>query len=303
MMKQGSQMNQAALDAASMGITQDAVLRNVNRDLEKAIEQERLGQEVTALHLEHTDEAYDEAHEKKKEGDEIDDIDFDELDDDPALRALEARRVAQMKAAYAKKAANEAKGHGELRDIVEEEFLKECCVSDRVVVHFYHADFERCARVPPRCPAARRAPRAVPRARSNRRPVVRARRPPPRSCKIMDKHLREIAKRYTSAKFVRIDAEKTPFFVGKLQIRMLPTVLIFHDGVNKDRIVGFDELGGEDDFATRALEVRLHTAGAIFIKPLKKSSKTSALGFVHRGTYSDSDDSDAPPGDDDSDDE
>ena len=72
MMKQGSQMNQAALDAASMGITQDAVLRNVNRDLEKAVEQQRLGQEVTALHLEHTAEAYDEAHEKKKEGDDID---------------------------------------------------------------------------------------------------------------------------------------------------------------------------------------------------------------------------------------
>lgn len=153
--------------------------------------------------------------------------------------------------------ANQAKGHGELRDIVEEEFLAECVKSDRVVVHFYHADFERC--------------------------------------KIMDKHLKLLAPKYTACKFVRIDAEKCPFFVHRLQIRTLPTVLVFHDGVNKDRLVGFDELGGEDDFATRTLELRLHQAGAIYIKPSKSSAQKSALGFVHRGTYSDDDDSDDGP--------
>lgn len=194
----------------------------------------------------------------------------------PPTRAAHARHRARCagdspRRSVSKKLANQAKGHGELRDIVEEEFLAECCKSERVVCHFYHADFERC--------------------------------------KIMDKHLRLLAPKYTTAKFIRIDAEKAPFFVGKLQIRTLPTVLIFHDGVNKDRIVGFDELGGEDEFPTRTLELRLHQAGAIFIKPLKKSSKKSALGFVHRGTYSDDDDSDSGPAalgdreDDDSDDD
>lgn len=156
-----------------------------------------------------------------------------------------------------KKLANQARGHGELREIVEEEFLAECCRSERVVCHFAHADFERC--------------------------------------KIIDKHLKALATRYTSCKFIKIDAEKSPFFVGKLQIRTLPTILIFHDGVNKDRIVGFGELGGEDDFPTRALELRLHQAGAIFIKPAKKGGKRPALGFVHQGTYSDDDDSDGGP--------
>jgi len=234
---------QMALDSASIGITQDAVMRNVTRDLEDAAEQERLGLEVTALSLEHTKDAYDEAHGTGGEEKLNSDLE-DDFDDDPALRALEARRMAQLKKKHEKRMVNEAKGHGELREITEDEFLPECCKSDRVVVHFFHADFERC--------------------------------------KIMDKHLRLLALKYNSCKFVKIDAEKSPFFVSKLQIRTLPTVLIFHDGVNKDRITGFEELGGEDEFPTRTLEVRLHTAGAIYLKPQKKSAQKSALGYAHR---------------------
>lgn len=37
-----------------------------------------------------------------------------------------------------------AQGHGEYREIVEEEFLKEVCGSVYVVVHFYHQEFFNC---------------------------------------------------------------------------------------------------------------------------------------------------------------
>mmetsp|Transcript_22339 Transcript_22339/g.65865 ORF Transcript_22339/g.65865 Transcript_22339/m.65865 type:complete len:269 (+) Transcript_22339:69-875(+) len=246
----------SALDTAMLGVTQDAVLRNVEGDLQRAAAEQAALEGPNDFHLEHTREALAAARlgtDGPAGGGDKDDEFDDEFDDDPDLRALEQRRIAQMKAMAAKKMANQAKGHGELRTIVEEEFLAECCKSDRVVVHFYHADFERC--------------------------------------KIADKHLGDIAKKHTTCKFVRIDAEKSPFFVNKLGIRMLPTILIFHDGVNKDRIVGFDELGGEDDFPTRTLEVRLHMAGAIYLKE-GKPKKASALGFAHNGTYSDDDDSD-----------
>jgi hypothetical protein len=33
-----------------------------------------------------------------------------------------------------------------------------------------------------------------------------------------------------------------------LQVKVLPTIIIFLDGVALDRIVGFEELGGVDDF-------------------------------------------------------
>lgn len=37
-------------------------------------------------------------------------------------------------------------------------------------------------------------------------------------CKIMDKHLALLAPQHVEAKFIKIDAEKAPFFVGKLQV-------------------------------------------------------------------------------------
>ena len=47
---------------------------------------------------------------------------------------------------------------------------------------------------------------------------------------------------------------------------MLPTVILFDDGIAFDRIVGFEELGGEDDFPTMALTRRLVKTGVILGK-------------------------------------
>lgn len=71
-------------------------------------------------------------------------------------------------------------GHGQYQEIVESEFLPTVTKSKFSVVHFYHKDFERC--------------------------------------KIVDMHLREISKQHVEAKFVTLNAEKTPFFVQKLQV-------------------------------------------------------------------------------------
>ena len=36
-----------------------------------------------------------------------------------------------------------------------------------------------------------------------------------------------------------INAEKAPFFVEKLGIRVIPTMVMFKDGIAVDRILGF----------------------------------------------------------------
>ena len=66
-----------------------------------------------------------------------------------------------------------------------------------------------------------------------------------------------IAQRHVESKFLKIDAEKAPFFVAKLVIRVLPTIISFNDGVAADeRVVGFEDLtddlseGKEDEFPT-----------------------------------------------------
>ncbi len=45
-----------------------------------------------------------------------------------------------------------------------------------------------------------------------------------------------------------------PLFLFASQIQTLPTIVLFRDGIAVDRIVGFEELGGVDDFPTKALE-------------------------------------------------
>lgn len=120
------------------------------------------------------------------------------------------------------------KGHGVYSEIEEDQFLKVVTKSEFSVVHFYHTDFERC--------------------------------------KIIDKHLKDIAHYHPEAKFVKLNAEKAPFFIKKLQIQVLPTIVFFKDGVAVDRIIGFEELGGQDDFHMIALSRRIVKSGIIKAK-------------------------------------
>jgi len=64
--------------------------------------------------------------------------------------------------------------------------------SKYTVCHFYHPDFERC--------------------------------------KIVDKHLAILATKYLPTRFIYLNAVKSPFFVDKLKIQMLPTIVFFKDG-------------------------------------------------------------------------
>eukprot|EP00850_Spirogloea_muscicola_P010293 SM000060S19625 [mRNA] locus=s60:249459:253983:+ [translate_table: standard] len=86
----------------------------------------------------------------------------------------------------------------------------------------------------------------------------------PSLAKVVDRHLKELAARHLETRFVRLDAEKSPFLAERLRIFMLPTIAVVLDGKAVDYIVGFDELGGKDDFGTEVLERRLCKAGAIF---------------------------------------
>lgn len=103
-------------------------------------------------------------------------------------------------------------------------------------------------------------------------------------------HLREIAKKHLETRFVTINAEKAPFFITKLGIQVLPTVVLFTDGVAEDRIVGFEDLGGEDEFETISLIRRL--VKAKIIDPKNKAEEgriTINKGKKHNEYSSDED--------------
>ena len=206
---------------------------------QKAMEQLKLDQENQREQLRqklHHQELYGDNHEHENDNNDIDsdddDDEFDDLledDNDPVLEALRQKRMAEIKKAHTQHAENIAKGHGQFRTITQDEFLPECTGSSEwVAIHFFHKDFERC--------------------------------------QILDKHLEKIAKRHLSCKFLRIDVEKAPFFVAKLAIRTLPTLIVFHDGKAVKRLMGFEGLSSTEDpdnFPTSRLQTWLADTGAI----------------------------------------
>lgn len=150
---------------------------------------------------------------------------LDRLEDDD-YEKLRQRRLDAMKNAQKQKQELMAKGHGKYYEIAaEKEFFEESKRSKKLVCHFYRDSTFRC--------------------------------------KIIDKHLEILAPKHVETKFVKINAEKCPFLVERLKIVVLPTVCIAIDGKTTDYIVGFDELGGVDDFPTEMMEWRLGRAGAI----------------------------------------
>ena len=111
--------------------------------------------------------------------DDDDDVDEDNVDgdEDYELRLIREQRLRQIKNAHHEKLENLGKGHGQFREITQDEFITEVTSSMKVVCHFYHRDF-------------------------------------PRS-EIMNHHLLKLAQRHVETKFIKIDAEKAPFFVEK----------------------------------------------------------------------------------------
>lgn len=155
------------------------------------------------------------------ESDSESDLEKD-LEDDSILAKLREKRLQELKSQSKQKQEWSFQGHGHYTEIVQDEFLPLVTKSKYSAVHFYHNDFERC--------------------------------------KIVDKHLSILSQRYLGTRFAKLNAAKTPFFVQKLQIKVLPTIVLFKNGVAIDRVVGFDELGGNDDFTTQTLARRIGQA-------------------------------------------
>ncbi|WOH13934.1 hypothetical protein DCAR_0933447 [Daucus carota subsp. sativus] len=172
------------------------------------------------------------------------------------IEVLRERRLQQMKKMAEKRRQWVALGHGEYTEIqAEKEFFSVVKASDRVVCHFYRENWP---------------------------------------CKVMDKHLSILAKQHIETRFVKLNAEKSPFLTEKLKIVVLPTLALVKKAKVEDYVVGFDELGGTDDFGTEELEDRLAKVQVIILegesslRPSKSSAKTRS---VRQGTNPDSSDS------------
>ncbi|VVB04686.1 unnamed protein product [Arabis nemorensis] len=64
----------------------------------------------------------------------------------------------------------------------------------------------------------------------------------------MDKHMSILAKQHIETRFVKIQAEKSPFLAERRKIVVLPTLALIKNTKVDDYVVGFNELGGKNDF-------------------------------------------------------
>ena len=188
---------------------------------------------------------------EKQQGEGLDDLEEIDSEEERIMqKELEKmRKTAESKREeLAKKIKNDK--YGNYTEIIETEFLDTMLKNEKVVCHFYHKDFERC--------------------------------------KIIDKHLRIIAPNHRETLFVKIDAEKTPFFTAKLNVRVLPTIILFIKGKAVHRFIGFQDFGMNDDFPTINLSRQL----VIFkmIQPKTKAEKGEIT--IKRGKKDDSDEDD-----------
>ncbi|CEM33856.1 unnamed protein product [Vitrella brassicaformis CCMP3155] len=144
---------------------------------------------------------------------------LERLDEDE-LEALRARRITQLRKKASERCEMVSRGHGSYTEVQEKEFFEAAKRSSKMVVHFYRSATWRC--------------------------------------QVLDKHLSALAVRHLETRFVKIDAEKAQFLAERLKIWMLPTLVLVRDGKTEHSIVGFDELGGHDNFSAEDLECLLH---------------------------------------------
>jgi len=169
------------------------------------------------------DDARDEVVRQRRErrlnedGEEMSDDEADEKacerNKDLDLEDMRAKRLAKMKEKFKKDQEYKNKGHGEVQELSQDEVLPIMVVetggSLRVVIMFYLPENELS--------------------------------------KVMDKHMRLLAKKHMGTKFCKVNAEKVPFFVDKLNIRTIPSLVSFKDGKAVHKQLGCLGLGVDAD--------------------------------------------------------
>lgn len=151
----------------------------------------------------------------------------DELDDYDVPSHIREQRLREYTMEMNNLKKMSAAKHGDYTEVAtEKEFLDITTKeSTHVICHFFHKNFK--------------------------------------TCEIVDKHLEPLAKKFFDTRFIKLDVEKCPFLVLRLKLKVLPVICCLVDGIVKEKLIGFDELGMTDAFTTETLETRLVKTGTL----------------------------------------
>jgi hypothetical protein len=122
---------------------------------------------------------------------------------------LKEKRYKLLKLQYEQQQIWLAKKHGQYTEMGDEkEWFEACQGSVNVVCHFYQESSL--------------------------------------NCKVVDKHLSLLAEKHPETRFIKINAEKSPFLTQRLGVWMMPTMLLIQNGVTVDKVEGFAALGNRN---------------------------------------------------------
>lgn len=144
---------------------------------------------------------------------------------------IRRQRIEEMKAKALEKEQWRRNDHGVLTVISDQkEFFEACKKSKRVVVMFY--------------------------------------RDGNKWCDVLSQHLQVLAGKHMEAKFVKVNAENSPFLVERLKIWMMPTICCIKEGKVHRQFNGLDEIDPSGKFETASLEFALHNSEMLDDTPL-----------------------------------
>eukprot|EP01006_Ploeotia_vitrea_P062778 TRINITY_DN84387_c0_g1_i1.p1 TRINITY_DN84387_c0_g1~~TRINITY_DN84387_c0_g1_i1.p1 ORF type:complete len:180 (-),score=28.31 TRINITY_DN84387_c0_g1_i1:77-616(-) len=139
------------------------------------------------------------------------------MNDEDELAKLRQKRLKQLKAQQANKETWLAAGHGTYSEVYSEvEFNAAVLKSKRVVVHFHRGTTKYCD--------------------------------------VVHRHLTDLAAKHLETRFIKVDVERLEQIASMYSITVLPSVMFIVDNHTEYTMMGFNDLGGRDDFSTAQLE-------------------------------------------------
>jgi thiol-disulfide isomerase/thioredoxin len=188
---------------------------------------------------------------RDESSDEFSDSDAAFLDD-PFLSGYTQSRMHQMQSEFSEQKRRMEQGNGQYLEIAEPAFLDSIIHTDKAIAHFYHPDFKRCD--------------------------------------ILHAHLAKIAAMHPECKFIKISAVEAPFFVSRLKIQTLPTLLYFVRGKIQQKWCGFEGLGDVEDPTLAMVEAGIAKVGAITLDDISRErlgKRRTILGYGEEESDSD----------------
>ena len=181
---------------------------------------------------------------------------LEEDDDDPTFSALREKRLQQLHGEMQRAKLLKESEHGTYKEIKDEKQVLDITTSTKFcVLHFQKPDFN--------------------------------------ACRQMDEKLRVLAEKHFDSRFISINVDNAPFLVVKLNIKVLPCVIAFRDGVSVDRIIGFEGVGRKPDKITATeLEARLMQSGVLVRAKMRPEDDSNRIHHNASKVAEDDDDDD-----------